>query len=375
MKHNPMSGLITILLLLFLLMNCCGCLDSPRDLNLSEISVLSDENTLIAVQDNITFLNYMSALRIQDAFPDAPIKQYSEITEQDRKSSNIVVMGNRDSNAMFEDVYNLSRTISENRTFQGEGNGSIEVISNPWNSQTSVLLVEGSDKWGVRAASKFIEAGETGNLSGNYTEVDYHFPDTSDRELEEVAIEKAEEIFADETQYDYDSTVSEKTLSPLFYEYFEGYEVYSARAELVEPGPIVPGFGDYFTVTMAVSPSGTSFILWGYFADMFEFEKPAIEDGNDAIEVVSLYASYTGRILVNVSEIPHESPSGENPANYQDIVKPPFSIMKNSTYSIDFFTWGNGKLTYRSFEIGFNSSINIKAERISNTVGDYHIFE
>jgi hypothetical protein len=373
-----MSGLITILLLLFLLMNCCGCLDSPRDLNLSEISVLSDENTLIAVQDNITFLNYMSALRIQDAFPDAPIKQYSEITEEDKAMSNIVVMGDRNSNAMFEDVYNLSHTTSENRTFQGEGNGSIEVISNPWNSQTNVLLVEGSDKWGVRVAAKFIDAGETGNLSGNYTEVDYQFPDTSDSELEKVAIEKAEEIFADETQYIYDSTVSGKTLSPLFYEYFEGYEIYSANAEFVEPNYVdVPGYYIYSTdVTFAISPNGTSFIMWNDFSEMFEFEKPTMEDESGAIEIVSLYLScYSTEILIDVDEIPHKFSSGEDPAKYQDIVNPPVAVMENNATKVELYTWRNGYLSNWSFEIGGNYKINTTNKIISYTVGDYDWLE
>jgi hypothetical protein len=348
-------------------MNCCGCLDSPRDLNLSEISVLSDENTLIAVQDNITFLNYMSALRIQDAFPDAPIKQYSEITERDRKSSNIVVMGNRDSNAMFEDVYNLSHTTSENRTFQGEGNGSIEVISNPWNPQANILLVEGSDKWGVRAAAKFIEADETGNLSGNYTEVDYHFPDISDRELEEVAIEKAEKIFSDKEIFISDPEIhSEK--NPLFNEYFRNYGLYEACAQKSY---------DVSCRDIAVSPNGTTFVMWGDFAKMFEFEKPAIYNEIDAIEVASLYASYAiGSVLLNVSEVPYKYDLGEDPDNYQDVVKPPFSFTENSTYNVELYTWSTGGVLFHlSFQINNSSEIKYEKNVISYTVGDFSRFE
>ncbi|WP_407282503.1 hypothetical protein V7O61_05390 [Methanolobus sp. WCC1] len=375
---NTKSKLL-LLMLLFLLTFSSGCIDtngtqnasnesqtepelSPRNLNLSDISTLANENTLIAVQDGITFLDYMSALRLQNAFPDSDIIQYSNITDDDRKSSNIVVMGNRNSNTMFGEVYNLSYTISENRTFQGEGNGSIEIITNPWNSQTNVLLVEGYDSWGVRAASKFIEANETDEVSGNYTEVDYQFTQSWTPELEEAAIEKAEEIFADETQYEYDSTVSEKSLSPLFYEYFEGYEVYSATSKWD---------GSSTSVSIVVSPNGTTFGMWSSFPSMFEFEKPVIDDETNAIEVSGLYLSFfDSLILVSVSEIPHESPSGENPANYQDIVKPPCAAIKNNTYNVELHTWGNGILSHWSLVVGDETAFESEKNIVSYNVGD-----
>jgi hypothetical protein len=367
------------ILLIFLSTFSSGCIDTdknlnannesqiepelpPRNLNLSDISTLANENTLIAVQDGITFLDYMSALRLQNAFPESEIKQYSNITDEDRKSSNIVVMGNRNSNAMFGEVYNLSQTISENRTFQGEGNGSIEIIINPWNPQTNILLVEGYDSWGVRAASKFVEANETDEVSENYTEVDYRFTQSWTPELEEAAIEKAEEIFADETQYDYDSTVSKTSLSPLFYEYFEGYEVYSATAKWD---------GSSTSVSIAVSPNGTAFGMWGGFASMFEFEKPVIDDETDAIEISGLYLSFfDSRILVSVSEIPHESPGGENPVNYQDIVKPPCAAVENNTYNVELHTWGNGVLSHWSLVVGNETAFQSEKNVVSYNVGD-----
>jgi hypothetical protein len=111
---------------------------------------------------------------------------------------------------------------------------------------------------------------------------------------------------------------------------------------------------------------------------MFEFEKPVIEDEIEAIEAASLYASSIGgQILMDVSEIPYKYPGleGEDPTNYQEVVKPPFAVVENNTYSVELYTWNNGALINWDIEIITNLDAKIQREILSTTVGDHDHLE
>jgi hypothetical protein len=95
----------------------------------------------------------------------------------------------------------------------------------------------------------------------------------------------------------------------------------------------------------------------------------------DAIEVASLYASSSGQILVNVSEIPHEISGRDHLVTYRDIVKPPFALMENNTNNVEFYTWKNGVLRHWFFEFDSSSHISIRNMIISKSVGDFSVFE
>ena len=57
---------------------------------------------------------------------------------------------------------NATRVTEE---FPGEGKGVLEILRSPWDESKAMLLVEGSDEWGVRAGG-FVMVEETDKYYG-----------------------------------------------------------------------------------------------------------------------------------------------------------------------------------------------------------------
>lgn len=154
----PISSLTIFLFIGFILIS--GCLEDEKvksdSLNLSDIPEVFNEDVLIVVGDNVSSLEMKVEDDVKSYFEDnlhvkITIKSYSEIIDDDKAKNNLIVIGTPQSNGMLWDVYGLKDDVSVNDTFPGKRRGVLEILSNPWNEKKALLLIQGSDEFGVKA--------------------------------------------------------------------------------------------------------------------------------------------------------------------------------------------------------------------------------
>ncbi|HEY9246289.1 MAG TPA: hypothetical protein VIO11_05525, partial [Candidatus Methanoperedens sp.] len=58
---------------------------------------------------------------------------------------------------MLREVYERTNATEVTNNSPGAGKGILEILKNPWNESKVLLLVEGSDEWGVRAGSVVLD--------------------------------------------------------------------------------------------------------------------------------------------------------------------------------------------------------------------------
>jgi hypothetical protein len=137
----------------------------PKELNLSDFPEVFKESTLIVVGDNASEIEMQAANEIaeylkQETGNKPLIKKYSEVSEEDKRTYNLIIVGTPNSNPMLREVYATSDVLQVNESFPGEGKGVLEILKNPWEEGKAILLVEGSDERGVNLSSERLRKGE-----------------------------------------------------------------------------------------------------------------------------------------------------------------------------------------------------------------------
>jgi len=154
---------IAIICLVVGVLLVAGCVQEeqkvkPKELRLSDFPEVFKENTLIIIGDNASEIEMQAAKEIaeylQNRTGNKPlVKKYSEITEKDKRNYNLIIIGTPKSNIILKEIYTIADVLEVNETFPGEGKGVLEILRNPWNKERVLLLVEGSDKWGVLSSA------------------------------------------------------------------------------------------------------------------------------------------------------------------------------------------------------------------------------
>jgi len=138
---------------------------STKELKLSDFPEAFMESTLIVVGDNASEIELQAANEIADYLENKSgnkplIKKYSEITEEDRRNYNLIVVGTPETNSLLEEVYVVADAMRVTEEFPGEGRGVLEILPNPWNEERVMLLVEGWDEQSINFTSKRLTKGE-----------------------------------------------------------------------------------------------------------------------------------------------------------------------------------------------------------------------
>ena len=136
-------------------------LQPAEELKLSDFPEAFKDSTLIIVGDNTSDIEMQAANEIAEYLENETgnkplIKKYSEITEEDKRNYNLIVVGTPKTNPFLKEVYALTNATKVTEEFPGEGRGVLEILRNPWDEEKAMLLVEGSDKWGARVGSLMI---------------------------------------------------------------------------------------------------------------------------------------------------------------------------------------------------------------------------
>ena len=125
-----------------------------EDLKLSDFPEAFKDSTLIIVGDNASDIEMQAVNEIADYLENGTgnkplIKKYSEITEEDKRNYNLIVVGTPKTNPLLEEVYAMTNATRVTEEFPGEDKGVLEILRNPWDESKAVLLVEGWDEIGI----------------------------------------------------------------------------------------------------------------------------------------------------------------------------------------------------------------------------------
>ncbi len=143
--------------------------ESFPDLRLSDFPWTFKESTMIVIGSNAFEIEIQAANEITEYLENETgnkplIKKYSEVTEEDRKNYNLIVIGSLKSNPMLREIVNEAkgRKIFKlefeglNTYWQGNNKGYLVILKNLWSKNRYIMLVGGNifDNTGVFIASK-----------------------------------------------------------------------------------------------------------------------------------------------------------------------------------------------------------------------------
>ena len=129
-------------------------LQPAEELKFSDFPEAFKDSTLIVVGDNASDIEMQAvneiAYYLENEAGNKPlIKEYSEISDEDKRNHNLIIVGTPKTNPFLEEVYALTNATRVTEEFPGEGKGVLEILGNPWDESKAILLVKGLDKEGV----------------------------------------------------------------------------------------------------------------------------------------------------------------------------------------------------------------------------------
>jgi hypothetical protein len=154
--------LIIAVVAIFATLGCVEKQQPQMDITLGNYPKLFEKDVIIVVGENETQVELEGAKEIAynlgELTRNEPItKTDVEITEKEKAGYNLILLGRSNTNKMLSAVYERTNATKVTKEYPGSGKGILEILRNPWNESKMMLLVEGSDEWGVRAGSVELE--------------------------------------------------------------------------------------------------------------------------------------------------------------------------------------------------------------------------
>ena len=150
-----------------------SCLNTPEEtpeelqaeeLMLSDFPDVFENETIIVIGNNASLIEEESAdaiavrLELENLTGNLSIIMNETALSDDNKTGyNLILVGTPDSNSLLQVVYNLTNATEVTEEYPGANKGVLEILRNPWNVDKAMLLVVGSDEWGVKAAASKLE--------------------------------------------------------------------------------------------------------------------------------------------------------------------------------------------------------------------------
>jgi len=140
-----------------------------QELKLSDFPEKFKEKTAIVLGDNASEIERQAAEEIKNFLLEHNSSYIKIINSQKienfKKGYDLVIIGTPKTNPLLEEVYAVTNATRVTEEYPGEGKGVLEILPNPWDESKAMLLVEGSDEWGVRAGG-FVMVEETDKYYG-----------------------------------------------------------------------------------------------------------------------------------------------------------------------------------------------------------------
>jgi len=123
-------------------------LQPAEELKLSDFPEAFKDGTLIIVGDNASDIEMQAVNEIADYLENKTgnkplIKKYSEISEEDKRNYNLIVVGTPKTNPFLEEVYALTNATRVTEEFPGEGM-LLQILENPWCNRNILLMITGN---------------------------------------------------------------------------------------------------------------------------------------------------------------------------------------------------------------------------------------
>ena len=146
---------------LLIMLTCfsAGCANEPAiNPMLSDFPKLFLKDTLIVVGSNASRIETEEANCIVTYFERVSgtkpaIKTDINCSENDKSTHNLILIGLPSSNQLLNEVYaktNVTR-VTDNYPYKDEG--LVEITANPWRNSKALLIISGSDSYGIMAGS------------------------------------------------------------------------------------------------------------------------------------------------------------------------------------------------------------------------------
>ena len=142
-----------------------GVIEQEEELVLSNYPKLFEKDVVIVIGENATQMEYESAeaiaANLENLTGNKPEISNTKKIESFKYAYNLIIVGTPNSNEILGVVYSMTDAIRVTDEYLGENKGILEILENPWNEEKAILLVEGSDEWGVKAGSVVLTKDET----------------------------------------------------------------------------------------------------------------------------------------------------------------------------------------------------------------------
>ena len=132
---------------------------------LSNYPKLFAKDVLIIVGENASQIDQENAqaisAKLKELTGNEPmIESDAALGENDKSNHNLIVVGTPYSNSLLDEIYQITDATRVTTQYPGENKGTLEILTNPWNRDKPLLIVAGSDEWGVIAGGKMLTNDE-----------------------------------------------------------------------------------------------------------------------------------------------------------------------------------------------------------------------
>jgi hypothetical protein len=172
-KEGKITKILDIIIILPLVIGVAlvpiSCTSEPpaqgSKLLLRDYPELFEREAMIVVPTNASQVELESATAIATKLQElagngAPIKNDAAFVEADKSNFNLILVGTPNSNSILEQIYNLTNLTKVTKEYPGENKGILQILENPWNPDKALLMVVGSDDYGVKAGSEALTNDE-----------------------------------------------------------------------------------------------------------------------------------------------------------------------------------------------------------------------
>jgi len=154
-------SIVGVLIFMFLITLMVKQQQGP--LTLEDYPWFFKQNTIVVVGENTTEIEYeiaeiiVSELKIISG-NEPTIKKDANVTKQDKFNSNLIIIGTPCTNSLLREIYKtVIYATKVTNEWPEENKGVVEILRNPWNSNKALLIIAGSNEWGVKAGNKLLE--------------------------------------------------------------------------------------------------------------------------------------------------------------------------------------------------------------------------
>jgi hypothetical protein len=166
---------IIITLAIGLSISCSSQKNPDRQLLLEDYSNIFSVDTLIIIGETASAAELQAAdtlsRKLTEQINHGLIIQPADKTiSSENKNHNLILIGVADSNSILNDVYQQVHSSGITADYPGPNKGILEIMTNIWNPEKSIIIVAGSDQRGLQSGIIKLTGGGSKSTSMEITD-------------------------------------------------------------------------------------------------------------------------------------------------------------------------------------------------------------